>query len=80
MALNQIRVSEINERCESARLTTGRAVVEAAAAWAKAPMHVRALAGDYVGPLLAALFAMNEELQALKKTDTGADFRQPLKG
>lgn len=67
MELKQIRVSEINERAESARLTTGRAVVDAAAAWAKAPMHVRALAGDYVGPLLAALFAVNEELQARKE-------------
>ena len=64
MGTNAISVSEINERTAAARLTTGRAVVDAAAAWAKAPMHVRAMAGAYVGPLLAALFAMNEELQA----------------
>lgn len=64
MGSNAIRVSEIHERTEAARLETGRAVVAAAAAWAKAPLHVRALAGDYVGPLLAALFAMNEELKA----------------
>lgn len=34
---------------------TGGAVGQAAAAWAKAPAHVRAMAGAYVGPLLAAL-------------------------
>lgn len=67
MESNAIRVSEIAERIESARLTTGFAVVEAAAAWAKAPAHIKAMAGAYVGPLIAALLAMNAELQALKK-------------
>jgi hypothetical protein len=48
------------------RVDTTKAVAEAAAAWAKAPAHVRAMAGAYVGPLLAALMAINEELQGVQ--------------
>jgi hypothetical protein len=48
------------------RVETTKAVAAAAAAWAKAPAHVRAMAGAYVGPLLAALMAINEELQEVQ--------------
>lgn len=36
------------------------------AAWAKAPAHVRAMAGAYVGPLLAALEALEGRVQVLE--------------
>jgi hypothetical protein len=48
------------------RVNTVKEVAAAAAAWAKAPAHVRAMAGAYVGPLLAALMAINEELQGVE--------------
>lgn len=40
---------------------------DALAAWGRAPMHVRAMAGAYVGPLLAALVAIGEHVEALEK-------------
>jgi hypothetical protein len=46
---------------------TAQAVAYAAAEWAKAPAHVKALAGAYVGPLLEAIAAMNQELQSIKE-------------
>lgn len=45
---------------------TGGAVGEAAAAWVKAPAHVRAMAGAYVGPLLAALEELDGRVQVLE--------------
>lgn len=53
------------KQVEKTRTDTARAVADAAAEWAKAPMHVKAMAGAYVGPLLAALMAINEELQGV---------------
>lgn len=53
------------------RQNTAQAVACADAAWARAPMHVKAMAGAYVGPLLAAMQAMNKELQQLQ-TAAGA--------
>jgi hypothetical protein len=45
-----------------------RAVVEdALAAWSEAPAHVRMMAGAYVGPLLAAIAAMADAIEALEK-------------
>lgn len=38
------------------------AVLAARSAWDGAPMHIRAMAGAYVGPLLAALEAIVREL------------------
>ena len=42
------------------------AVAEAAAAWNGAPLHIKAMAGAYVGPILAALQAMSQEMDALQ--------------
>lgn len=47
------------------RAATAKAVAAAGAAWAGAPMHFKAMAGAYVGPLLAALQAGEAEAQAL---------------
>ena len=47
------------------RKKTAEAVAQAVAAWAKAPVHVKAMAGAFVGPLLAVLVAVNEELQEI---------------
>lgn len=46
------------------RQKTSAAIFEAEKEWAKAPMHIKAMAGAYVVPLLAALAAINTELQA----------------
>jgi hypothetical protein len=43
------------------RQKTAHAVAAAAAAWAKAPVHFRAMAGAYVGPLLEAMQAAETE-------------------
>ena len=51
------------EQREKLRISTEKATIEAAAQWAKAPMHIKAMAGAYVAPLLAALVAINEELR-----------------
>lgn len=42
-------------------------VNDAIAAWEKAPMHVRAMAGAYVGPILAALIALADAVEAKQK-------------
>lgn len=42
------------------------AVSEAVKAWAAAPMHIKAMAGAYVGPILAALKAMSAEMDGCK--------------
>lgn len=47
------------------REKTAAAVKAAGESWGKAPAHVRLMAAAYVGPLLAALEAINSELQAL---------------
>jgi hypothetical protein len=49
------------------REKTAQAVAAAGAAWAKAPVHIKAMAGAYVGPLLEAITAMNQELQSIKE-------------
>jgi hypothetical protein len=46
----------------STRQKTAAQVGEAGAAWATAPIHVRAMAGAYVAPLLAAIQRIDEEL------------------
>lgn len=50
---------------EEARKTTSILVNAAAQGWAKAPMHIKAMAGAYVGPLLAAMLAINDELKRI---------------
>ena len=42
------------------------AVSQAAAAWQGAPLHIKAMAGDYVGPILEALQLMSQEMDALQ--------------
>lgn len=49
------------------REKTAQAAAAAGAAWAKAPAHIRAMAGAYVGPLLEAVAAINQELQRIKE-------------
>lgn len=52
---------------EKAQENRANAVEKAAAAWANAPAHIKAMAGAYVGPLIAALFAISGELEELKR-------------
>jgi hypothetical protein len=40
-------------------------VEDALSAWDNAPLHVRAMAGQYVGPILAALAALQRDLNAV---------------
>lgn len=47
-------------------------VQDALAAWNKAPAHVRALAGAYVGPMLAALVALAERIEKIEGGQHGA--------
>lgn len=46
-----------NEKVSNSVLTA-LAVMDATEAWNKAPLHVKAMAGQYVGPLIRALGAM----------------------
>lgn len=48
-----------------------QAIADALAAWESAPLHVRMMAGNYVGPVLAALVAVGEEVEALKGAKNG---------
>ncbi len=48
-----------------------KAVSEAVKAWAAAPMHIKAMAGAYVGPLLKAIEAINAEIDAIKGANHG---------
>lgn len=41
-------------------------VKDALAAWEKAPMHIRMMAGEYVGPILAALGALADRVERLE--------------
>lgn len=41
-------------------------VADAVDAWNGAPAHIRALAGAYVGPLLAAVVALEKRLEKLE--------------
>lgn len=41
-------------------------VNDALAAWEKAPAHIRMMAGQYVGPILAALVALAERVEKLE--------------
>lgn len=43
------------------------AVGQAVAAWAKAPMHVKTMAGAYVGPLLVALQQLEARVSAAER-------------
>lgn len=47
------------------------AVAEAAKAWDGAPLHIKAMAGAYVGPLLEAIKAISEELDKIKGASHG---------
>lgn len=47
------------------------AVSEAVKAWAAAPMHIKAMAGAYVGPILAALQAMSREMDGCAGSNSG---------
>ena len=49
-----------------ARANSSAKVTAAINAWSGAPMHVKAMAGAYVGPLLEALTAINRELHAIR--------------
>lgn len=42
------------------------AVAAAVRAWDGAPLHIKAMAGAYVGPLLEAIEAISAELDAIK--------------
>jgi hypothetical protein len=48
-----------------------QAIADALAAWQAAPAHVRMMAGAYVGPVLAALVAVGEEVEKLKGEKDG---------
>lgn len=43
-----------------------QSVSDALAAWERAPLHIRMMAGEYVGPILAALVAVAGEVEKLK--------------
>ena len=58
-----------HEKRQQAREATQQLAVAAAAAWAKAPAHIKAMAGLYVGPVLAAVLAVNEELREVFADD-----------
>lgn len=71
------------------RQKTAQAVAAAAAAWAKAPAHFRAMAGAYVGPLLEAMQAaeteraeqyqhLQEGLQLLQKMATPEELKRSM--
>lgn len=49
------------------RKTTALAVYAAFDAWNKAPAHVKAIAGAYMGPVLEALGAINRELKSIRE-------------
>lgn len=44
-----------------------KAVAEATKAWERAPVHVKAMAGAYVGPLLDAIYWIDHDLGILKE-------------
>lgn len=50
------------------RIKTSEAIARAATAWKRAPLHIQAMAGSYVMPLLSALAAISDEL-ALHRTE-----------
>lgn len=55
------------------------AVAAACAAWSTAPLHIKAMAGAYVGPLVDALKAINTELQALRElSESESDGNQKI--
>lgn len=45
------------------------AVAAACAAWATAPLHIKAMAGAYVRPIIIALEALKNDIQVLKKSE-----------
>ena len=50
---------------KTARETTAKAVSTARARWAMAPLHIQAMAGAYVDPLISAIGAIELELAAI---------------
>lgn len=42
------------------------AINDALTAWEAAPLHIRMMAGAYVGPLLAALVAIGEKVNQIE--------------
>lgn len=44
----------------------GEQVAKALAAWANAPMHIKAMAGAYVGPLLDAVSQTDQRVSRLE--------------
>lgn len=48
-----------------------QAVSEAEKAWEKAPVHIKAMAGAYVCPLLRAIRALSDEIDSIKETKHG---------
>jgi hypothetical protein len=51
---------------QNQREQTRQAISTASKAWEKAPIHVKAMAGAYVAPLIEALQRINNELENLK--------------
>lgn len=47
--------------------------MDAVEAWNKAPFHIKTMAGDYVGPILAALVAIADEVRELKGEKNAAN-------
>ena len=47
-------------------------VEDALQAWNGAPLHIRAMAGQYVGPILSALVAIAAKLEKLEGAQHGA--------
>jgi hypothetical protein len=63
------------------RQKTAEQVGEAGAAWAKAPAHIRAMAGAYVAPLLAAIQRIDNELAEHRAMlDMSPDFFEQIGG
>lgn len=63
------------------RKKTAEKVTAAGAAWAKAPAHIKAMAGAYVGPLIEAMSAINEELDQVHSIMCmGPEFFQEIGG
>lgn len=48
-----------------------QAINDALSAWEAAPLHIRMMAGAYVGPLLAALVAVGEKVEKIEGVING---------
>lgn len=49
----------------SSSTAASTAAREAASAWEKAPMHVKAMAGPYVKPMIAAVLALAQAIEEI---------------